>query len=634
MNKKQLKELLDDPYNFANRISIEDLVNILKKLSHHYYNKDTPLVPDSVFDLVRSVLKQRDPSNEFLKEVGSKKKDDIKLPFPMPSLDKIKPDTNVIFNWLKKYKGPYILSDKLDGMSCLVYNNKGIISLYTRGDGFEGSDISHLAKDIFKNINIPLNTAIRGELIIKKEDFRSVSETYKNIRNTVTTLRTRKIPDDRVVKISRFVAYSIVYPRYTQEKQMEILTKSDLETVYYEKRKKIDNEYLSSLLEKRRKDGDYDIDGIVVVDSSRVYPVDDSTPDHAFAFKQVLSDQVVESTVIDVKWEASKHGYLKPTVSIDPVNVNGVTISNATAHNAKFVVKNCIGPGALLKIVRSGDVIPKILEVLKPSATGKPKLPSVPHQWNSTKIDLILKDIHGEQKDIVLVKQLKHFFKTMSIKYLDEGVLKLLVEAGFRSVFDILKAKKKSFSDIPGLGEKTYDKIMKEIADNINNTNLETLMAASMCFDRGVGVKKLKLVLADIPNLLKTDLSDKDLTKKILDIKGFDTKTTELIVKGLTPFRKFFNELSKLFDLKYLEVKKKSTKKGTMKDFYVVFTGVRDKDIEDYIEKNGGTVLSTVSGKTTHLVYKEMSESSKFKKAKVLGVKIMTLAEFKKTYIK
>lgn len=634
MNNKQLKKILDDPYNFSSNISIKELVEILKELSYKYYNKESPLVPDAIYDILYDNLKNRDPSNKFLKTVGSKHENDTKLPFPMPSLEKIKPDTDILCNWLNKYKGPYVLSDKLDGMSAMVYNNKGNIGFYTRGDGFFGKNISNLVKYIFKDINLPLNTAIRGELIIKKEDFKKLNSKYKNIRNTITTIRTRDIPDKNVLNISRFVAYSIVYPRMSHINQMKILKKTNLETVYYEIKNNIDAKYLSSLFEKRRKKSMYDIDGIVVVDSSKVYKFNNMIPKYAFAFKQILTDQIFESEVIDVIWTPSKHGYLKPVVKIKKVNINGVTISNATAYNAKFVNDNIIGIGTKLKLIRSGDVIPKIIEVIKPSFNKKPKMPSIPYVWNDTKVDIIIKKDYKNKNDIVLVKQLKHFFKTMKIKYLDEGVLTLLVMNGKKNIFDIVKTKKEDFSNISGLGEKLYIKIMKEIYNKISTSNLHTLMASTMYFGRGIGIKKLKKIVDNYPNILDNEYTNKIIIEKINKIKGFDDKTSKLIANGLPKFKNFYKKLSNIYDLSYLKKNNKKNNKYNFKDFKVVFTGLRDKDLENIIETNGGDVKTIVSKNTTHLIYKINSETSKFKKAKVLGIKIMTVEEFKKIYLK
>ena len=119
-----------------------------------------------------------------------------------------------------------------------------------------------------------------------------------------------------------------------------------------------------------RENYDYDIDGIIVADDKK-YPRTSKNPKHAFAFKTVLDDQIVESKVVDVIWSPSKDGYLKPKVQIQPVKLGGAVIQYATLHNAEFVIKNKIGLGALVQIIRSGDVIPKVEKVIKQAKTSK-----------------------------------------------------------------------------------------------------------------------------------------------------------------------------------------------------------------------------------------------------------------------
>jgi len=155
---KVIKELLVNPYDYANKISVDDLVDILKSLSYHYYNTQEALVPDEIYDLLKGVLEERDPTNPYLEEIGAPiSKDKVKLPYFMASLDKIKPSTDAVSVWKKKYPGPYVLSDKLDGVSGLLVRFKNNFKLFTRGDGSKGQDISYLisyflTKDQLKNI--------------------------------------------------------------------------------------------------------------------------------------------------------------------------------------------------------------------------------------------------------------------------------------------------------------------------------------------------------------------------------------------------------------------------------------------------------------------------------------------------
>jgi len=636
-----IDRIVSDPSGYANEISVKNLVKLLTVLSKSYYNTGKSLVSDNIYDILREVLKERSPNNPFLKQVGVEiSKDKVSLPFTMPSLDKIKPNTGALDSFIKEYKGPYVLSDKLDGVSGLLYKVDEKFKLYTRGDGKEGQDISYLIDYIIpkKELKkIPEKMAIRGELIISKENFKKIPD-MANARNTVSGLVNSKTYKKRlhIAKVTDFVAYAILSPRINHVDQMKKLKSLGIKMVFNETRKKITNEYLSELLTMRRTEGSYDIDGIVVVDSSSDYEPTQDNPPHAFAFKQVMTDQVAEVIVKDVLWNPSKDGYLKPRIEIVPVTLVGVTITYTTGFNAKFIFDNKIGPGSRLKIVRSGDVIPHILEVLEPSSNGKPKGPSVPYKWNKTKVDLVIDDIHGKQNEVVIVKRLRHFFKLLKVKYLDEGILTQLVKNGFDTIEKIIQAESDEFAKIPGLGEKMFDKISNEISKGFQNTDMVTLMAASQCFGRGIGRRKIKPILNEYPGILK-DKSDVDtLIKKVNSVKGYELKTSRQFVAGLEKFKKFYSSLKEIVDLKHLEtisIKKPSKKKLSLVGEKVVFTGFRNKDMEEKVEELGGKVSSSVSSNTTIVVHKDDADmnSAKIKKAQELNIKLIKKSDFEKT---
>ena len=504
---KNAKEILIDPYKFANNISIDELVETLKQLSYYYYQTDEPLIPDSTYDLLRDVLEERDPDNEYLKAVGAPiDKNKVELPYPMASLNKIKPTTDALTNWKMNYKGPYVLSDKLDGVSGLLYKKDNKFKLYTRGDATTGQDITHLIpyllKDKYKPGKIPNGTAIRGEIVMSKKNFDTIKDKYKNARNTVAGLVNSKNYSIDIAKLTDFVAYAIIHPKLKQEEQMQKLTEWEFPIVEYKVLKDITNDILSKYLLERRTDSKYDVDGIVVIDSSTTYDVKDLNPEYGFAFKMVLTDQVAEATVLDIEWNITKLGFLKPVVIIKPVNLTGVTIKNITAFNAKYVVNNKLGSGSVIKIVRSGDVIPYILEVLKSSSSGEPKMPTIAYKWNDSNVDIIVKDVHGAAQDAIIIKQITDFFKVIGAKNISEGIVTKLVQHGYKSIQSILGANVDDLKDIEGLGEKSITKIFLNIVESMNEVDLPTLMAASNTFGRLLGVKKLSLITNAYPNII------------------------------------------------------------------------------------------------------------------------------------
>jgi DNA ligase (NAD+) len=644
MNKKIIDTINDDPTKFAKESTIKELETTLRELAKAYYNTGESLVSDEIFDILKDILKKRSPKNKFLKEVGAPiSKEKVKLPYPMMSLDKIKPDTSELKKWKAKYKGPYVDSDKLDGVSAQVYKTKdGELKMYIRGDGIMGHDISHLIKytlpKSLKVASIPNESSIRGELIITKKDFKKID--MANARNTVSGQVNSKHPNMDIVKLIKFISYSVINPRYDQIEQMEKMEKWGFTTVVYKVVKELDAKVLNEYLVKRRTEAEYEVDGIVVVDASKAYDLTKENPKHAFAFKAVLDDQIAETVVEDVIWKVTKDGYLVPRIKISPVKLVGVTITYATAYNAKYILDNKIGPGAVIKLIRSGDVIPKIHEIIKPAK--KAKMPDIEYKWNESEVDIIVKDIFGAQKDSTAtnmkIMKITNFFDKLGVKYISEGIVRKLAEAGYDSIQKILKANKEDLIEIDGIGEKLVTKIFANLDVALKKEPLAKFMAASNIFGRSLGSKKLAMITAIYPNILDLDYSKKELKEKINEINGFSDKSTDKFVDNLDQFKKFFEEINGIIDISHLKTKVTSTPKkvGTkFKDEIVVFTGFRNKDYEKLVTENDGKLSGSVSGKTTLLVYAEGTEnSSKYKKAKTLGVKTMTDKEFKTKYVK
>jgi len=301
-------------------------------------------------------------------------------------MDKIKPDTNALPKWKLKYKGPYVLSAKLDGISGLYSTENGEEKLYTRGNGSVGQDISHLIP--YLRLPKTPDMTIRGEIIMKKSTFlEKYKDDFSNSRNLVAGLVNKKTIDPEKIKDIDFVAYEVIKPVLKPSDQMKYLEDQDIIDVIHDVKQDIDNSLLSEILVDWRDDYEYTIDG-VIVSNDEIYDRTDKNPEHGFAFKMVLSDQVAESRVLNVLWSPSKDGYLKPRIQIEPVVLGGAKIEYATAFNAAFVEENKLGIGSLIKLVRSGDVIPHIMDVIEPAE--KAKMPDVAYKWNDTHVDIIL----------------------------------------------------------------------------------------------------------------------------------------------------------------------------------------------------------------------------------------------------
>lgn len=631
------EKLLNNPVKYVNNLSISDIEKLIQLLSESYYNTGKSIVSDKIYDIILNILEEKDPKNKILSLVGAKTKRSIKLPHHTGSLDKIKPDSDLIEKWVKKYKGPYVVSDKLDGVSCVIESKAHGIKLYTRGDGNYGSDITHLRNYVLENNlnSIPIGTVIRGELIINKKDFKKIESIMENSRNAVSGLVNSKKININVANITKFIAYGIMYPYYKQSKQMELLEEYGFNVVTYKLLDEINNEILSKYLMKRREQSKYDVDGIVVFDSGSKYKIEEGNPDYGFAFKSVLTNEVAEVKVLEVEWNVSKDGYYKPKIKIEPVRLAGVKISNVTGFNAKYIDKNCIGPGSVLKIVRSGDVIPHIIDVLEPSINNKPQMPEGEYEWTKTGIDIYTE---LEASEEIKTKKLVFFFKELDIKGIDEKVLRKLVDNKVDSVVKILTKNKTKILEIDGIGEKLLDKIRTNTIQQLKSCKMEQLMAASQMFGRGMGSRKLKKILNKYPNIFTLRKYDDDkLFDKIMKIDGFDKITTELFVDGLSNFIDYFEDLAQIVDLDILKnpIQNNINKNTKLKDQHIVFTGVRDKDVEKFIENNGGEIKTSVSSKTTMVIYSDKLDklTAKLETAQNNGIQIIKLSEFKQKYM-
>jgi NAD-dependent DNA ligase len=540
------------------------------------------------------------------------------------------------------------LSDKLDGVSAQLYKNKnGKIFMYSRGNGNEGQDISHLVSYfVDKNIlnKIPNDTSVRGELIISKDNFKKISSYMKNGRNAVAGLVNSKTVDKKIANLTNFVTYSILYPRYKQSNQFLLLKKYGFIIVDNKSYKNLSDDILKQYLLQRKINSIYEIDGIVCQDDFNEYDQTVAYPDNAFAFKMLLEDQIAIADVVKIEWEVSMDGYLKPRVQIKPIELTGITITYATGHNAKFIVDHQLGPGAKIKIVRSGDVIPYILGVVKHA-----KIIQLPYEnptWNKTQVDIIVEEDDPRYAQTIKLKLLSHFFSTMGIKFLGEGILKKFVEEGFdtvKKVIDGLNNKKNIFIQIEGIGEKIIKKIQIEIKKSFDEVELSTLMAASHKFGRGMGKKKLEEVLQIYPEILIETNTKKELFDKIIKVKGFAEKSANLFAKNFNKFKIFFNELSQIIDLtrfEIIEINKSSEsdisdKNKKLINEKIVFTQCRDVNLEKFIKNNGGKVTTSVTGNTTMVIHKDNADISKGKLQDALkkGIKIISLSEFIKKYI-
>jgi NAD-dependent DNA ligase len=362
--------------------------------------------------------------------------------------------------------------------------------------------------------------------------------------------------------------------------------------------------------------------------NDHVYPRQTGNPAHAFAFKMVLTEQIAEAKVVDVIWTASKDGYLKPRVQIEPIQLGGVQIEYATGFNAKFIVEQQIGIGALIRLTRSGDVIPHIIAVIQPAT--QPQMPLVPYAWNATHVDILLEN--KAEDETVQAKNITYFFTNLAVDGVGAGNVKKIIAAGFDTVPKILAMQEADFLQVAGFKEKMASKIKESIIEKVGKATLPELMHATNLFGRGFGVKKFQLILAAEPTILRnTSWSLSEKVNRVSAIEGMAEKTAEQFVTQIPVFLAFLKETHLLGKLHTNAIVKDQTHPLYGKQ--IVLTGFRDKELLEKLQAVGAEQGSAVSKKTFVVLTKEpATETSKTLEANALGIPLMTPMEFKTKY--
>ena len=632
--KENIEAFKKDGIDALFMLSEKQLATILDESQKAYYNdSENVLMTDNEFDIIKEYMEKKYPKNKILEQIGApiQEKNKVSLPYNMPSMDKIKPDTKALANWKAKYSGPYVLSAKLDGISAMYSSENGEQKLYTRGNGKVGQDISHLIP--YLRLPNTKDITIRGELIMKKTTFlEKYANEFSNSRNLVAGIVNQKKVEADKFKDVDFVAYEVIKPTLKPSEQMSFLEKESVNDVIHETKTDIDNTLLSNILVDWREKYEYTIDGVIVTDD-KVYERTDKNPEHGFAFKMVLSDQLAEAKVVNVLWSPSKDGYLKPRIQIEPVVLGGAKIEYATAFNAAFVEDNKLGIGALVKLVRSGDVIPHIMAVVEPA--DKAKMPDVPYKWNDTHVDIIMED--AEQDETVKEKNIVGFFKGLEVDGLGPGNVKKIMKAGYDTVPKIIAMSEEDYLKVDGFKKKMAEKVYNSIHKKIALAPLAKIMAVSNIFGRGFGERRIEPILAKYPDMLKnsTMYSDEEKIQQIKSIRGMEKKTAERFVKNLPKFLEFMNVAnleSKLDELPKEDTQPKD-ESHPLYDKSIIITGFRNKELSDELKRIGARESSVVSKTTFAVIVKNKDEDTgKVDAARQKNIPIYTVNEFKEKF--
>lgn len=631
----------------------EDLVLWLQRQDDLYNNVGESDVDDATYDRVRKMTELMFGANKYFTGVGSEVRGGkVKLPFAMNGLPQCYEGD--IGGWLKPQylkESTFCVSDKLDGTSALViYDANGDLQIaYSRGDGVAAADITrHISriKNIPNKITAPGHTfPVRMEIIIPLAEWEYVQQNfrrsggaeYKNPRNaTAGFMNASKHDDEGIYNHLRGVAYTMVDTFGTKSQHIEYLKTLGFETARYEvfTHDKMNDVDLSIYLNRQRASSEYEIDGVVidVNEGDKRKQCEESGDYITQKYKVADESNHAIATVKEVPYRASKDGYLKPRINIHPVQLMGVTVTYATGFNAKFIKDKQIGPGAKIRITRSGDVIPYVLGTVEPAP--KPDLPDAEIHgewaWSENEVDAVLVDITN-RKD-VQVKRLVDIFTKLKIDHLKEGNLEKLFDAGYKTETDIINMEYTDlYMTLGENGTKIYDS-MEERLRSDGGVYWPNLVGSLNLLGRGIGSRKL----SELYEALEGNVDLMTDVKVISSIPGFDGKTATKIAENLDKVYDFIQKVGdNVIVREYTEPTAPSGSKMAGKA--IVVTGFRDPDFETKIRDEGGEIKSGVSAKVDYVVAKDPnSASGKVKKARDLNnnkgcnIAILGLTDFEK----
>lgn len=646
--------------NYTNTVLTDDK-NVVDQLFNRLdtlYTSGVPEIEDTFYDrLIDMYTKRFGP--RFV--VGAPVTESaVLLPIAMMSLDKVMSDKEIT-NWVKKNPGPYVAMDKINGnpgLYVITHTSQGqSVRLLKRGNGTEGPDISRL----LPNLNLPVlpfDVYIKGELVIDKDDHAPYKgdgdDQYKTNLSMVTGLTNtnNKNPNIEHLKLIKFIAFDMAFPNnqnieLNMTQTMDHLTKYGFKTPFRISTPALTEDWLSKLYNIQKQRQTYDVDGIVIVADRPIKYSERmirENPKYAIAFKEY--GDIYETTVTNVVWEASKHGFIKPVVHVEHTKVGdtGFTIRKATGFNAKWIVDNNVGIGATIQVVH--NTIPYIIGVIEGTEPLMPSSEKYPEwEWNDTKVDIILvnMDDHYEVK----IARIYEFFKKIKAKYWGETTLEKFYNAGFDTIKKMVETTREEFmaANIDGIGSGIVDRMVKTLESALSQTNLSTLMAGSGSFGHGIGERMIEVVLETYPNILDLNPS----LEEIMALDGFAEKKAQKFVDGLPKFKSFIRNIPILEKVALGKMKpiltpekvkpgKASAIEGvgaatgqSLDGVLVVFTGFRDKQLEEIIKSGGGQVKTGVTKKVNYVIVDgpKGKGSSKEVKAIKYGISTPNIAEFK-----
>jgi DNA ligase (NAD+) len=596
-------------------------IELKEKADNAYYNSGNPILSDVQWDWLNTYLINKNSISVC--KIGHKVKNNQNktlLPHKLWSLDKA--NNNQQFNkWNdKNIHSKYICQDKIDGVSGLFVQTGNQTSLYTRGDGIIGSDISYLIKYL-KIPKFDKDITIRGEIIISKDNFIKYTKLYSNSRNMVSGCVNSTVFKEEFNDLE-FVCYELFNTQLKPSEQLIFLKNKNCKVVNYAVNDSCTYDYIKDHLIKRKNEGQYIIDGIVVQPDTKYSREINKNPSYAVAVKTLLQSNIASSTVVKVHWSICKWNIIKPKVEIIPKNLNGIIIQFLTAYNAKYVKDNFISKDSHVTFTRAGDVIPKILNVSNSSNTYD--MPDIPYKWNETNTDIIST---SNDTSLSQMKHIYNFFNMIKVKNMGERTIYKFYQAGYTSINKILKMNTRDISELDGFADKSSMDIFSNIQTRCKEINLHELIAASGTLGKGFSGKKCKDLLCNIPDILTKDRNEEELICIIEKINGFSIKSAKQVASNIKEVKKFISENSDFFNINQ-STNVDITRNSELTK--IVFSQVRPNDIlKQRLYSLNYELCDNINHKTKYLIVKQkQTKTTKILKAEKLNITIYTLEEF------
>ena len=558
---------------------------------------------------------------------------------------------------LREFIGEHLtlLSWKLDGLTIvLTYENGELIKAVTRGNGIVGEVITNNAR-VFKNIPLKISfkgrLVLRGEAIITYSDFEKINETigdadakYKNPRNLCSG-SVRQLNNEITAKRNvRFYAFSLVSAegvdfRNSREVQFRWLNEQGFEVVEY---RKVTAETLDEAMDyfaEAVTTNDFPSDGLVALYDDIAYGESLGTtakfPRNAMAFK--WADEMRDTRLLEIEWSPSRTGLINPVAIFEPVELEGTTVSRASVHNISIMKELKLGIGDTIRVYKANMIIPQIAENL----TGSGNAP-IPHTCPACGQETVVK----KENDVECLfcvnpgcpaKKIKSFGlftsrDAMNIDGLSEATLEKFIARGFihdfGDIFEISRYKDE-IVEMEGFGQKSYDNLMESLERAKETTLPRVIYSLGIA---NIGLANAKVICRHFDNDL-----DRIRHASLEEVSDIDTIGPVIAGNLVAYFRDEDNDRRLDHLMSFLHIQEDSPKQEQIfEGMNFVITGSlvhfgNRSEAKELIESLGGKVTGSVTKKTNYLINNDIqSNSSKNKKARELGIPILSEEDFRK----